>query len=80
MAGVSLYDWILAHEGQDSPLGDLAEDARNDVNFPRGVQCWTDLREYLVTKNACFAALETAYLAVQEWKGQSEGPAGAENV
>ena len=44
--------WIKQFQGEDSPLGDLAEDIHRDKNFPC-TNRYEKMISYLISRNAC---------------------------
>ena len=48
----SFKTFIKRYRGQDDPIGDLADDIKEDDNFPTTAS-YTKIRDYLEGKNAC---------------------------
>ena len=50
--------WVKKFRGEDSPLGDLADDIAADKKFPYSTS-YHSMRSHLKTSGACFEALQT---------------------
>ncbi|BCX29487.1 hypothetical protein LTWDN19_00540 [Latilactobacillus curvatus] len=57
---LSFYDWLLKFESVDWPIGDLAKDVKNDDAFPKKSKSETEIINYLESRHAHYAAIETA--------------------
>lgn len=55
----TFYSWLIQFRDDDSPLGDLARDAKIDKNFPRHATTQKYLCTYLEKQNACDGAIQT---------------------
>ena len=53
---MTFKNWILCHVGENSPLGDLANDVVTDGSFPE-TESKEEIETYLDSKNACEGAL-----------------------
>jgi uncharacterized protein YozE (UPF0346 family) len=64
----TFYQWLMEQCDEDSPIGDLACDARSDTGFPKQVSSRDTLVGYLQQRGACREAIETAHEAWSAWK------------
>ncbi len=53
----SFYSWLLQFKNNDTPIGDLARDARLDKDFTRHSVSRKHLRDYLESMEACDSAM-----------------------
>lgn len=60
------YTELMQHLGEDTALGDLANDVSRDATFPR-VDDWAIVRDYLEAHGACWDCLQ---VAERFWKGE----------
>ena len=49
-------------------VGDLAKDVKSDDSFPKEAKDWKTIEEYLESKRASFAAIDTAKEAYEKYK------------
>jgi hypothetical protein len=62
--------WLQSnYSGEDSPFGDLAEDALRDPKFPRNGTAWGPYHDALFCK-ACDEAMQTLYEAFRLYEEQ----------
>lgn len=64
----SFYSWLLQFKSDNTPLGDLARDAKADKDFPRHAISYKHLNDYLVSKAACKDALSIFEKAFREYE------------
>ena len=62
-------DWLMEQSGRSDPIGDLAEDAAGDNDFPKSENL-TAYQRYLATCGACRPALDALREAWAEWGGE----------
>lgn len=48
-------EWLKTHKGDESPLGDLAEDAANDPSWPTGGRSLAEFVHYLERTDAAYS-------------------------
>ena len=68
--GLSFRRWLITRRHPHPDVNDLADDARDDPNWPRGPLTRDRLMAYLNEQNACDGALaadEHAYASYLEW-------------
>ena len=69
----SFYRWLLTRAKDDNAIGDLARDARADINFPKKVRTYGESERYLSRMGASSDAMTTLGRAWNEyWKEYSE--------
>ncbi|OKI14178.1 YozE family protein [Streptomyces sp. CB03911] len=62
--------WLLRHVDEQSPIGDLARDVRDDHEWPEGEPESFELyNEYLESMNACIDALDVLEDAWSRYDG-----------
>lgn len=64
MKDINFIQWLKKQDKRKDPVGDLAGDIKADRDFPNCNNC-RDLRQYLVSVNACdgaMKALDKAYI------------------
>ncbi|MBZ6205798.1 sterile alpha motif-like domain-containing protein [Streptomyces olivaceus] len=54
----SFYEWLMRCVDEQSPVGDLARDARDDDTWPDGEESYDLCVEYLESLNAYDGALD----------------------
>jgi len=65
---ISFYKWCVdKYYGEDSPLGDLASDIKNDKGFPRESKNKREIIQYLECKNACSGCIESFDYAFKQY-------------
>ncbi|NLS45831.1 MAG: hypothetical protein GX969_08870 [Firmicutes bacterium] len=57
---MNFYTFIKRYEGLNEPYGDFFYDVTRDPTFPKDVQTWEELRDYLTLKGAASIVLEIA--------------------
>ncbi|MFC2738961.1 MAG: sterile alpha motif-like domain-containing protein [Prevotella sp.] len=55
---LSFYEWLVLFRGVDRPIGDLAQDALRDPDFPKHKN-FEEIRDHLQAKHASQEALKT---------------------
>lgn len=50
--------WILQYINEDSPIGDLARDNKQDPTFPDS-DSYNELYDYLISQNASYLCLQS---------------------
>lgn len=55
---LSFYEWLVLFRGVDRPIGDLAQDALRDPDFPKHKN-FEEIRNHLQAKHASPEALKT---------------------
>lgn len=55
---LSFYEWLVLFKGVDRPIGDLAQDALRDPDFPKHKN-FEEIRDHLQAKHASQEALKT---------------------
>ncbi|AWK09973.1 hypothetical protein DDQ41_14880 [Streptomyces spongiicola] len=62
--------WLMRHVGEQSAIGDLARDVRDDAEWPEGEPESFELyNEYLDSMNACEGALDALEKAWSRYDG-----------
>lgn len=64
---LSFYEWLVLFRGVDRPIGDLAQDALRDPDFPRRGG-FEKIHSYLKAKHASQEALKTFYDSYEYYK------------
>jgi hypothetical protein len=67
----SFTDWLATKIGEESPVGDLAEDAKRDKDFPEMFSSYLDLLGHLNTHGSCHEAIEAAKYAWMRWRSDT---------
>ncbi|MED4886599.1 YozE family protein [Lysinibacillus sp. FSL R7-0073] len=62
--------WILQYINEDSPIGDLARDNKQDPKFPDS-NSYDNLYSYLFYQNASYLCLQSFEKAWQLYKSQT---------
>lgn len=66
---MTFYKWLISNYLEnDDPFGDLAKDVKSDDGFPKEAKDWKTIEEYLESKRASFAAIDTAKEAYKKYK------------
>jgi uncharacterized protein YozE (UPF0346 family) len=63
----SFYRWLKKQKHRDDSIGDLANDALNDKNFPQSTNSLQKMKLHLSAKFACSAAIESLEEAYTEF-------------
>lgn len=66
---MNFKEWILQYVGENSAIGDLANDISNDVNFP-DLNSKEDIENYLESQGACYSAMATFNEAWMRYREQ----------
>ncbi len=69
----SFYSWLLEFKNDDTPIGDLARDARSDREFPRRSISYGHLKKYLERQHACDDAMNVFMEAFTQYKSVRTG-------
>lgn len=76
-AKCDFYEYVLIHEGEDSPYGDLAYDVKRDDRFPHNPSSKEELRHAMFFTNCMVGgtgniddAVSTAFELYDKWKLQ----------
>ena len=65
---MSFYEWLIKkYAGVDNWIGDLAEDAQRDRDFPRALRDREPILRYLCMKHACSGCLEAFKTAFRRY-------------
>ena len=64
----SFYSWLMQFKNDDTAIGDLARDVRDDSEFPRRSISYRHLKKYLESKHACVAAMNVFKEAFAKYK------------
>ena len=64
---MTFYEWLIKQTKRDDVVGDLAQDARRDKNFPKHATNLTQLRNHLTANGAGNPALRALREAYAEW-------------
>ena len=72
----SFYSWLLQFKNDDTAIGDLARDARDDREFPRRSISYRHLKKYLESKHACEAAMNVFMEAFTQYKSAGDRRGG----
>ena len=67
MYKMSFKTWSKKFLNENSPMGDLARDIKQDTNFP-SYRCKKHIAEYLCDNHACDAALKVFDKMYEEYK------------
>ena len=69
----SFYSWLLQFKNDNTAIGDLARDARDDNEFPRRSISYRHLKKYLESKQACDAAMNVFMEVFTQYKSDVGG-------
>ena len=69
----TFYEWLEKQKGKKSPLGDLANDAARDEDFPKDVANLDALLTYAKAKKFSALKIATAKIAWQSY-ARGQGP------
>ena len=58
--------WIRQFDGDNTAFGDLADDIKDDRNFPK-INDYDEILSYLKRKNACSACIDTVKTAWMQY-------------
>lgn len=72
---MSFKQWILQFTNEDSPIGDLARDNKQDPKFPDS-NSYDTLYSYLFSQNASYLCLQSFEKAWQLYKSQTKNCGG----
>lgn len=62
------YQWLIGQEHRNGPMGNLAVEVKNDVEFPKWVASKDSVKEYLESCSAVSKSLEALDCAWQEFE------------
>ena len=62
----------MQFKNDDTAIGDLAQDAARDSEFPRRSKTYRYLKNYLESKNACDAAMKVFAEAFAQYKAAGD--------
>ena len=66
---MTFYKWLISNYLEnDDPFGDFVKDVKSDDSFPKEAKDWKTIEEYLESKRASFAAIDTAKEAYEKYK------------
>jgi len=65
--------WLELQRGRPDAVGDLAGEARHDVDWPANAQHLDQFRSHLRTKGASMEALASLDSAWSEWQASAGG-------
>lgn len=69
-SGANFWEWLIANEGRDDPVGDLAGDAIDDPEFPKDAKHFQELFLYLERVGGSWQALGAVKDAWTEYAGK----------
>lgn len=67
---MSFYEFIIQYNRAQTTIADLANDVREDYDFPKSVDSWPELRGYLTRRGACEGAMRAGKNAFKAYRKQ----------
>ncbi|MBQ3681022.1 MAG: sterile alpha motif-like domain-containing protein [Paludibacteraceae bacterium] len=68
----AFYSWLLQFKSDNTPLGDLARDAKEDKEFPRHSTSYKNIKAHLDFNSASIDALEIFERAFVRYKEEMQ--------
>ncbi|AEB29598.1 hypothetical protein CAR_c09050 [Carnobacterium sp. 17-4] len=68
---MTYYVWLQNYINHKSPIGDLANDAKNDSSFPIDLTSLSELKNHLRKMNAVPEAMKIAESSFEKYKKEN---------